>query len=895
MLNWSDLDETERATAQTVMAFLGGRLNRRDTIDWAINLSYKDFPQKLALHELLSRRSNEELSEPWLSAWRFIEESWSNPPSPERGNLDVYDIEHRIASGDRSYALIDAIVNLVSPTISIKSSSDARQKRRKIKSVNDLVHVELDSRDLIKIEDIGLLNIVDSEFLIQLSNALEVNINKSLNTAQRTGWSPGEGFWRLGFLYRVEYANQNNIDTDEFHRGIAPSVKLLRAVVHHLSEVSPSSALRIIEHWRLVEDPVHFRLWCSFSKYHHLVQSDLVEKVLLSLNEERFWDLTNYPEVAELRSHRFQDLSAEGKKSILKRIYKGPPKYFWMRRFTSEEAKERQHYWSIRELKRIRIAGSELPESANDWMARFNVFPNLISMNSIEEGFLSSHEATIVHPVSDSMYDTLQGNARLDALESALSTEHSHWNDDPSERASTWIRENANPKQVFSDLVASNSADKYPRVINCLGWHYSPEWANTQGASSDELSNIGENIISLLATMSASSLMEAIEGITFWVSSWRKIIIPSPQLLSLWRKLWPIAIEKTNSISKNDYEFSESNDQEPKDLDTLNNAAGRMIQLFLAACPNLSKNNAFLTSSNLVEMRQSIIDAEGKSGLIGRYRLLEGLGYFLHADKRWAKENLLPALYQNSHDAPMLWRAIARRTQFFDTLTEIGDIVVERISDKKFGRRTREALLSSLVIESLHSFLEERNPAISYSTIQQALRSVEDELRAHAAQNIQKFITHMSAKNQDDEEPPSAATIFRKAVKPFLARVWPLERSLTMPGVSAAFSDIPATSEDAFVEAVEAIGGFLTPFDCWSISVYGLRGTVNGVSQLQQTIDTREKALAFLKLLDLTVGHTEGAIIPIDLADALAHINAQAPGSSSTSEFRRLATAARTR
>jgi hypothetical protein len=110
--------------------------------------------------------------------------------------------------------------------------------------------------------------------------------------------------------------------------------------------------------------------------------------------------------------------------------------------------------------------------------------------------------------------------------------------------------------------------------------------------------------------------------------------------------------------------------------------------------------------------------------------------------------------------------------------------------------------------------------------------------------------------------------------------------------VSKALADLPATSREAFAEAVDVIERFLVPFDCWSMLDYGLYGDQGGVKKLSM-IDDAPKAEALLRLLDLTVGVSEGAVIPHDLTDALDQIRAVAPQLAEAPTYRRLSTAAR--
>jgi hypothetical protein len=233
-------------------------------------------------------------------------------------------------------------------------------------------------------------------------------------------------------------------------------------------------------------------------------------------------------------------------------------------------------------------------------------------------------------------------------------------------------------------------------------------------------------------------------------------------------------------------------------------------------------------------------------------------------------------------------------------LETIGAAMAERANDLRLGRDTRRRLVFSLVIESLHAFRERRNPAVPNPRIQQMLRTLDDEVRASAANAIQQFVRDLSAKagtnapedGEEQEDPASAAALFRTAAAPFLREVWPQERSLATPGVSGALADLPATSGEAFAEAVDTIARFLVPFECWSMVNYGLYGD-KGEAKKLAIINDEAKAQALLKLLDLTVGTSEGTVVPHDLTDALDLISNVSPTVVATNAFSRLATAAR--
>ncbi|MFV2054943.1 MAG: hypothetical protein ACC707_00695, partial [Thiohalomonadales bacterium] len=155
-------------------------------------------------------------------------------------------------------------------------------------------------------------------------------------------------------------------------------------------------------------------------------------------------------------------------------------------------------------------------------------------------------------------------------------------------------------------------------------------------------------------------------------------------------------------------------------------------------------------------MRDLLISTPGRSGLISKHRMIESLSYFLNADSEWTKEKLVLPLNADSDESLALWRAISRRTHFLNVLKIIGVKMTERAIDKRLGRETRRSLVFSLVVECLHSFREDRNPAVPLRDITQMLRLLEDEVRVFGAKAIQIFVRDVSApsENGHNEQTP---------------------------------------------------------------------------------------------------------------------------------------------
>jgi hypothetical protein len=908
---WSHLNDPERAAFRAMVAFLGGRLEERETIDWALKLEPNDNVKRLALIELINNLHEQEIREPWASAWRLIEESW-NSPSPTRDDTtDVYHVRRRLKAGDRSGSLVIAIVELVSPRLKVEPFSSLHLRYtpppKRPKRVEDLFSTSLTSERIVDPAELKLRSLVDRSFLLSLVVALDATVARGLDLGRRIGWDGERRLWRLGDIYRVYYVPpseraEGEHEPDDFHRGIAPSVKLLHAVVERLVEVDNGTVTEILSRWKLTNSPVYLRLWAALSRDSRVMPGREVGAFLLSLDDRRFWNINDYPEIAELRAKRFSAIDPDQQTAITGRIRKRPPRNHWPRKADANQVKNARRYLAVQELKRIELAGGTLPRQDKTWLDKqIPEFSDLAQMAQLSEGFLNSPQARWVQPDPDNRYDALTGEERLKSLEVALSTARTRWDADPSQRASDWIRKPGNPIQVLGDLESTPDAGSaFPKVWEQFGWSHSPLTKHGQDSSECDRDAESTRVLLLLVKLNTDTVRQSIDGISHWVSAWGEQVISSPDALAVWLKIWPIAVEATNTqqpVEEEalvDWPSNGSSDQSNvNDLDTLNTPAGKLVGVFLAMCQKSEvSHRQFDVDGTLRTMRDTIIVATGRSGLIAKFRMIEALPYFLQAASEWTQEHLIMPLIADNSRALTLWQAIARRTHSQNVLKIIGEQMTERATDRRLDRETRSSLVLSLIVECLFAFLGERDPAVQFVRVQQMLRSLDDEVRANGAETVQRFVRDISNSQKGGEVPQTPEHLFRSSAAPFLQRVWPQERSLATPGVSRALADLPATSREAFAEAVDIIERFLVPFDCWSMIDFGLYGEDNGISKLT-LINNHAKAAAFLQLLDLTIGTAEGSVIPHDLADALDQIRSVDPTLAENRVFRRLATAAR--
>ena len=888
----NDTEFRNKTAVDLVFLFLRGRLRERSVLSWAIeSKSHKAIKQSAV--KLLLEVDGATIKEPWRTAWRMTEETWY---SPIVDTTSIYYLRDRLSAGERTNSLVTAIVDLVKASIAVKSKPYQTQAGFRIRSVHDLVEVSLNSGDLVDPKELELNNLVakDRRFLVSLANELDSAVTSGLENGRRVGWTGDDHFWLVGGLYRVEYDKSvTNIDIDEpdaVNNGIAPSVKLLHEVVTQLINIDVEEAMRIMRRWKTYDDSVHLRLWAALSKDSRVTDASEVGEFILGLNDRQFWLTDDYPEIAEVRAQRFNELEYAVCEAVVTKICKSAPLTLWPRntRDTIDE-KDRIILAAI-ELKRIQSVGGKIPNRGSMWLESVTrKYPELSTMSVTDLGYRSGVQVQYGSPSPDSIFDDLTGINRLTTLEEKLSKSGGG----RGNGAATWMRGEGKAILVINDFETIGcDMREFPRVWEHLGWSHSPWTEQGEYDRSRDLSKEADRVISLLLGLYDESLGLAIGGIINWLDTWREIIVEKPNWAKAWLRVWPIVQEITNGESQSGV-FDDDRrltNRNWLDMDTLNTPEGKMIEVFLAACRNLKKDNkVYIKQGYLIDVRDGIAGASGRSKFRTLIRLTIGVDYFLDVDSDWTKEHLIARLRDNSMESLAMWQIVSRVLRSTKLLELVGEDMISRAMDSRLDRQVRQDLAYNVVFESLHAFQNKRASAIDNIRIQQMLRTVDDETRAFCARMVSRFLSQLSGGGNHNQESAGTVMVFRNAIKPFFDQVWPKEQSFVTPDVSKGLASLPARANGAFAEALDVISHLLVPFDCRSLYVYGLRSTSdNDENSRLSMINNHEKAQALLVLLDRTIGTEENTVHPYELSEALEQIEKVNTPLARSRAFRRL-------
>ena len=389
--------------------------------------------------------------------------------------MAIYDVRRRLQGGDRSGAVISALANLIAPRLEVESHNspwwgDVPRPRRP-KSVSEILRARLTSGDLVDLRVLRLNEIGEVEFLVALANQLEGAVNRGVDIARRIGWDGKGQFIHLGGLYWAAYAEdaektRNKHEPDKVCRGIAPAVKLLHAVVMRIHELELTSARAFLKRWLVSRSAVHVRLWAASALGGGEARSVDIGSFLTGLDDNCFWRVSDFPEVAAVRAVHFGKLEPDVQKKVVARLRKGPPRELLPAKVNKARVKEASLYWKLRELKRIEVAGGELPAELQGWLdSEIGHVPNLADM-PVEHGFPEGPKVRAVLPSPDARFDLLTGDARLRALEKAISSGPSGWLNSTSKGAEDWLMQADKLETVLGDLESSrDSGDRFPRRL----------------------------------------------------------------------------------------------------------------------------------------------------------------------------------------------------------------------------------------------------------------------------------------------------------------------------------------------------------------------------------------------------------------------------------------------
>ena len=891
-----DKGSRDKANYEITCAFLKSRLADSDAVHWAATLDRHLDPGDLsvirrAIGELLDRH---EVTEPWSSAWRWIQDSWS--ARHRRNALDAHRATDRFRTGDRSMNLVDAIARLVEPPLLVEPAGPYLGRHRP-KTASDLLWIHFGEVDFVGRSHFDFAGIDDPHFLLSLCHQLDRHLSQAIETARRLhgtqGWEASPRALLLGLESGPKIGALDS-DPDAIGSGIGPLLQMLYSALRRTAELDADLAAIVPRRWQHERSFIHRRLWAAVAVDERIAAGEEVGDFLAALDRNEFWDFEGLPEVCALRAHRFRDLSEQQRTLVAARLRRGPPRFRWLRHLDAKRFAEYRNRRTLREFQAIRDSGGTLANEDADWMAQFE---HLGPYPDPRDPPLGSTPRVYWGTEPDLKFDGIAESDLPDALEAMLATERSDRHGAGYGAAGKWIKMAKNWTAIIGGLEARprGGAD-YRHLWDCFAEAHDPGPSDSQIAP--ERRAQGERVLALLDKRPLESVGHDISGISWWLDRWKTLATSTASGVLTTLKFWPLALQDTErSLLSRDLEWIQTDRRRRRfwstqhvEMSALNTSAGRIAGVLAQA---LMKTYASADGATAIDgqIRDRLVKAPGLGGMLARYHLGRRLLHLWQEHREWTERNIIEPMLSGDDEVLTLWMAFVRvssSTAVKGIVEALGDGMLRKMIGHRLDSRTRAALAVLLMGYFLRARWEGWEEKVPVNKMCQSLRQSETDVLADVAYGaLLGFLDHGPAPEAPASEAEVRAERFERAVKPVLKDVWPMERTPDRPGLAKAMAQIPAASGTRFADGVVAVRRFLCPFKVYSVRDYGFHARSEALGEV---VKTERDAEALLELLDKTVGEGEEARMPFDGDEALDRIREVAPRLEQTPAFRRLKT-----
>lgn len=864
--------------------FADSRLEDAELIDWALELAEGQSVERDTLQELFQVRAAQ-VKEPYRQAWCCIFESWDRPKT---GNYaERYHLRREMRSGTTQREAIRLIVDAVAPVMKVEQirlyqalSGEAPPKRPT--KLRHLLWAQVTSGERLKPDEIGLAKETRRDFLVELATALNAALLSGLNMARDIGAIDKDidiSTWQVRRVYFVppDQFAQGGGEPDRHSDGFAPVTKLLSAVIERLAALDAVAARRLVQSWDVDKWILYRRLWAAAARKSELVSGKAIGRFLAELPDKEFWWYGSFPEMAEVRAVRWNDLTEDGRALVEKRLLKGEPKRLLPRRLSADE---RTIYManSIRtELLRIKAAGGVVSRVAEQRLVLDAEGEEALPVINVTHGFNPGVRMMSGRQTPGRDYAATSRIDLLTELAAALASDG--W-DNESQNASEYIAQNASA--VLDGLQQQPAPAIAAKIWRAFGYALRPKSTRQGPGNADEADLAAMPVMiracALIAAERNEVLAGAVHGLSIFVSSWDHLLAAEPAFLEAWSRLWDHAVEAT---------VSDENFDSPLADKAYGSPVGLMAAALTGLFPPVTTHGNLAETAPWDEILGKIAAAPGNAAIAARYVLLRNVAYLNAAAPAWTAQNLLAPLQQPiDHDSATaeLWESFA---QGWRPIAEITVPMVEHIVSAAVAPdlavSTRQHLTQVAVNSVLFDQSSGRDETFSVSLVAQILRMGGDAIRGSAVDTLSSYL------RQDDLRPSGER--FDIAARVFEA-IWPKEVTLNAASVSEELVQFAAAAGPRYAEAVKLVLPYLTPFDCWSLLDFRVYDP-DDLDKRIKLIDSRDKAAAFLDVLDKSVGDEDRAVIPHDLEDAMKHIARLAPHLERDMRFQRLQTLVR--
>lgn len=716
--------------------------------------------------ELALRHNPERFSDIMRRGWRMLFAAWDD----DRGDPDMlrYDIEVRVLREGWSHSLVRALAGLYRPHLKVKEIFDLRHPLSGDGPVSEnVIHAEVEypsPHDALDIPN-DQLRYAIQQFRVNLELAISLEVEVT-------------GGGQLSF--ETSRADDGAMLSETSYGLTGPIIKM-QNLMARLAAFNPAGARTEIAGWPTDEEQVfaRLRIWASAQT---LLSPHEATEIFLDLPDSVFWGSRHQRDLLYSLRDRWADLSEEDRATIEHRLRTGS--YPW---------NDEVHGGPTR-------AGAFYRMSRLHWLSRagvafsFDVATEINALRTLAPGWTEEAGDETADSHAPEVY-SIGTNTDPEPL---LETPIREILTQAHEAGFMGLRDGVR-HEPFSGLADRLPARALAALTHVGRRGEAPRWAWSAFFHADKRANDSLRIIRVIGARLTRLPLDALHEIAYPVSEWMERIEArlhgdaAEVLPTLWNRI----VEALNHIEPKRWHRPDNSWSD----DAFNTPVGRLVNLLLK---DPAKNNREVVvgfSPDWLARLDQLLSLRGELGLRALALISYQLGWLYAVDPIWTERQLLSLAGSDQADGDAFWDGVigSARVPAPILFGRIVSGLIERTRRPR-TRRHHSTILAGFLLAGWGGAEDalKAEPLVSDAQLREVLIWGDDRLRTQMLWQLKQWSANSHSR-------------WRDRVIPFFANVWPKQRALRTPRISAALADFLLASGEIMPALMPSILPRLVP------------------------------------------------------------------------------------
>ncbi|WSH19056.1 SIR2 family protein [Rhizobium ruizarguesonis] len=709
------------------------------------------------------------------TAWSFLFEAWQH--DPHRSRRAAYELQEVKKARGWDRGAIRQLSGHARPYLTAKpsySSSPIPPVGKHLR-LRELVHVD------VEYPDIAAFNDVPAELKTHVLRECRRNLEIAVDLETEIG---GYG---LNHISPIIPDDDPEIDRYSRSRGLSRLLHSYVSMLSGLTEVNPNACRHEIDAWPTNDDTVfaRLRIWALGNK--SLVPESEFLPLLQKISRDAFWFSDHQRDLLLSLASRWNALGITQRKELERRLIQGPKRW---RREKTQQYVERKNGEIATRIRWIATNTTGFTFDAETFVAKIR-----LKAPRWEPDWANSAVNS-----REGQSGTVRTDTDIEVLKDVPASELLKEAKNASGRSSFLVE-----KDPFAGLSNSRPLKSLAALNDAAKKGDFPAWAWSRFLESSARKDDDPALIRLIANRLVSYPIGPLSELIRPISSWFETV--SETLAAADISLFDKTFEHLISILRFAPEQAGSSivrgDEEPDwTMEAINSPVGRIAQAILA---DPRKEGLDWHQGLPAIWRKHSADLISLGGDLRRHALVifgHQTNWLFAVDPKWTQATVLNVLDggdvsdQNALWAGFFWAATVPNT---DLYVQLKPHLLRRATERRSVRRNYNEIIAGMLMAGWASFDSSGNRLVSSEELRDLLTSTDDELRSHVIWQIERWSEEATKAGPDPDQNWSRLLI------PFLKEVWPKQKSVKSPLVSARLCDLAFSRRDDFEKVVDTI------------------------------------------------------------------------------------------